>query len=56
MPTGPQGQKRPSDPIACAVTVAKIATRQMPEPSALGRPRRPQRKAAKPARPQTRER
>ena len=26
MPTGPDGQKRPGNPIACAVTVARIAT------------------------------
>ena len=31
MPTGPQGQKRPRDPIACAVMVMKIGTGQIEE-------------------------
>ena len=31
MPTGPQGQKRPRDPNACAVMVMKIATGQIEE-------------------------
>lgn len=31
MPRGPQGQKRPADTIGCAVTVAKIATREIEE-------------------------
>jgi hypothetical protein len=26
MPTGPQGQKRPADAVACAIKVARIAT------------------------------
>ena len=29
MPTGPQGQKRPDDPIACAMHVVRIATGQI---------------------------
>ena len=31
MPRGPQGQKRPSDVVGCAVTVAKIATGEIEE-------------------------
>ena len=31
MPRGPNGEKRPSDPIACAVMVAKIATGEIEE-------------------------
>ena len=31
MPTGPNGEKRPDDPIAAAVMVAKIATGQIEE-------------------------
>ena len=31
MPRGPQGQKRPSDAVSCAVTVMKIATGEMEE-------------------------
>ena len=31
MPKGPQGQTRPTDPIACAVMVAKIATGEVEE-------------------------
>ena len=31
MPTGPQGQKRPADTVACAVTVAKLATGEITE-------------------------
>ncbi len=31
MPKGPQGQKRPSDVIGCAITVAKIATGELEE-------------------------
>jgi hypothetical protein len=31
MPRGPQGQKRPADTIALAVTVAKLATGQITE-------------------------
>lgn len=31
MPRGPQGQKRPSDVIGCAVMVAKIATGEIEE-------------------------
>jgi hypothetical protein len=37
MPRGPQKQKRPSDVIGCAITVAKIATGEiiedLPKPS-----------------------
>lgn len=29
MPKGPHGEKRPADANACAVTVGKIATRQI---------------------------
>ena len=29
MPRGPIGEKRPSEPIACAVMVAKIATNEI---------------------------
>ncbi len=31
MPTGPRGQKRPTDVIGCAVMVAKIATGEVEE-------------------------
>ena len=31
MPRGPQGQKRPSDVVGCAVTVMKIATGEIEE-------------------------
>ena len=31
MPTGPEGQKRPADPVASALAVAKIATREQDE-------------------------
>jgi hypothetical protein len=31
MPKGPQGQKRPSDTVGCAVTVMKIATGEVEE-------------------------
>ena len=31
MPRGPNGEKRPADPIACAVMVAKIATGEIEE-------------------------
>ena len=31
MPTGPNGEKRPADPIAAAVMVMKIATGQIEE-------------------------
>lgn len=31
MPIGPNGEKRPSDPIACAVHVMRIATREIEE-------------------------
>lgn len=31
MPTGPEGQKRPADPVANALAVAKIATREQDE-------------------------
>ena len=31
MSRGPQGQKRPSDAVSCAVTVMKIATGEMEE-------------------------
>ena len=33
MPRGPNGEKRPADPMACAVTVAKIATGEIEEPT-----------------------
>ena len=33
MPIGPKGEKRPSDPIAAAVMVGKIATGQLEEPT-----------------------
>ena len=32
MPIGPNGERRPSDPIACAVMVAKIATGEIQDP------------------------
>ncbi len=32
MPIGPNGEKRPPDPIACAVKVMKIATGEIKEP------------------------
>lgn len=31
MPRGPKGEKRPGDPIGCAVHVAKIATGELEE-------------------------
>lgn len=31
MPTGPRGEKRPKDPAACGVMVAKIATGEIVE-------------------------
>lgn len=31
MPKGPRGERRPADTIACAVTVAKIATGEVEE-------------------------
>ena len=31
MPTGPRGQKRPTDVVGCAVMVAKIATGELEE-------------------------
>lgn len=31
MPAGPQGQKRPNDPVAAAVMVGRIATGQVEE-------------------------
>ena len=31
MPIGPNGEKRPSDPIALAVTIVKIATGEIEE-------------------------
>ena len=31
MPKGPKGEKRPKDPVAAAVMVAKIATGQVEE-------------------------
>jgi hypothetical protein len=31
MPRGPQKQKRPSDVVGCAITVAKIATGEITE-------------------------
>ncbi len=31
MARGPNGEKRPDDPVGCAVTVAKIATGQLDE-------------------------
>jgi hypothetical protein len=31
MPKGPQGQKRPTDVIGCAIMVAKIATGELEE-------------------------
>jgi hypothetical protein len=31
MPKGPQGQKRPADKVAAAITVAKIATGEIEE-------------------------
>lgn len=34
MPKGPQGQKRPGDVIGAAITVAKIATGEIPESDA----------------------
>ena len=33
MSVGPTGEKRPADPIACAVTVGRIATEQEPLPA-----------------------
>lgn len=32
MPIGPNGEKRPANPNACAVTVMKVATGQIKEP------------------------
>ena len=34
MPTGPQGQKRPNDPIACAVHVRRIAISEIEDTKA----------------------
>ena len=39
MPTGPRGQKRPSDVIGSAVHVARIATGEIKEE--LGKPSKP---------------
>ncbi|MCY3880421.1 MAG: hypothetical protein OXF74_14750 [Rhodobacteraceae bacterium] len=39
MPEGPQGQRRPSDVVGCAVTVAKIATGELDD--TVGKPRQP---------------
>jgi hypothetical protein len=36
MPKGPQGQKRPADPVAAAIVVAKIATGEIAEAAGLG--------------------
>lgn len=33
MSKGPKGQKRPADPVAAAIVVAKIATRELVESS-----------------------
>ena len=41
MPTGPQGQKRPQDANACAVTVMKLATGQLTEEELRIRPETP---------------
>ena len=40
MPTGPKGEKRPPDPIACAVHVMKIATGEIEETPAA-KPKKP---------------
>lgn len=45
MTTGPNGEKRPVDPIACAVMVAKIATGEIEETYA--EPRKSKRRAAR---------
>ncbi|MCY3878932.1 MAG: histone H1 [Rhodobacteraceae bacterium] len=39
MPKGPQGQRRPSDVVGCAVAVAKIATGELDD--TFGKPRQP---------------
>ena len=31
MPVGPRGQKRPADPVGCAVMIGKLATKQIDE-------------------------
>lgn len=31
MPTGPQGQKRPTDPARCALKILKLATGELTE-------------------------
>ena len=37
MPVGPNGEKRPSDPIAAAVMVGRIATGQLEDPKPVSR-------------------
>ena len=31
MPVGPRGQKRPADPVGCAVMIGRLATKQIDE-------------------------